>query len=95
MNIMAEQKALFLESVDGEFVVRNTSIPKPGPGQILVKILASALNPVDWKVPVYKLNYVQNYPAILGSDTAGTVEEVGEGVTTFVKGDKVYVLLVL
>ena len=86
---MAEQKALVLGSLGGEFAVKNVPVPTPGPGQILVKILASALNPVDWKIPVYKLSYVQNYPAILGSDTAGTVEAVGEGVTAFKKGDRV------
>lgn len=86
---MAQQKALFLESAGGEFAVRSTEIPKPEKGEILVKIHASALNPVDWKIPVYKLPYVQNFPAILGSDTAGTVEAVGEGVTSFSVGERV------
>ncbi|KLO11437.1 GroES-like protein [Schizopora paradoxa] len=88
---MVQQKALFLESLGGEFAVRSTEIYKPGKGEILVKVLAAALNPVDWKVPVYKLPYVQDYPAILGSDTAGTVEALGEGVTSFSIGDRVCV----
>jgi len=87
---MAHQKALFLDAVDSDFVVRSTDIPKPEKGEILVKTLAAALNPVDWKIPVYKLPYVQNFPAILGSDTAGTVEAVGEGVTAFSVGDRVF-----
>ena len=86
---MAQQKALFLDSVDSEFAVRSTEIYKPEKGEILVKVQAAALNPVDWKVPVYKLPYVQNFPAILGSDTAGTVEALGEGVSSFSVGDKV------
>ncbi len=86
---MAQQKALFLESIDGEFVVRSTEIEKPGKGEILVKSLATALNPIDWKIPAYKLPFVQNYPTILGMDTAGTVEEVGEEVTSFSVGDRV------
>ena len=89
---MAQQKALFLESLGGEFAVRSTEIYKPEKGEILVKVLAAALNPVDWKVPVYKLPYVQHYPAILGSDTAGTVEALGEGVTSFSIGDRVFVI---
>jgi len=87
---MAQQKALFLESRGGEFAVRSTEIEKPGKGEILVKALAVALNPADWKIPAYKLPHIQNYPTILGLDTAGTVEEVGEGVTSFSVGDRVF-----
>jgi len=86
---MAQQKALFLESIDGEFVVRSTGVVRPGKGEILVKALAAALNPLEWKIPAHKLPFVEKYPAILGSDTAGTVEEVGEGVTSFAVGDRV------
>ena len=85
---MAEQKALLLEKPVGEFVVRSAPIQKPGPGEILVKIHATALNPVDWKIRDFNY-FVKDYPAILGSDSAGTVEEVGEGVTGFAKGDRV------
>jgi len=87
---MVHQKALFLDSLDSEFAVRSTKIEKPGKGEILVKSLAVALNPVDWKIPAYKLPFVKNFPAILGSDTAGTVEEVGKGVTSFSVGDRVF-----
>ena len=62
--------------------------PKAGSGEILVKIHATALNPVDWKIQVYNF-FIEQYPAILGTDSAGTVEELGEGVTGFAKGDKV------
>ena len=74
---MAEQKALFLEAAQGEFRVRQTSIPKPGPGELLVKIHATALNPVDWKIRAYNF-FITEYPAVLGTDSAGTVEAVGE-----------------
>ena len=63
--------------------------PSISDDEVLIKITSTAINPVDWKIPVYKLSYIEKYPAILGSDTAGTVEEVGEGVTNFVKGDRV------
>ena len=85
---MAEQKALFLETPVGEFRVRTTPIQKPGPGELLVKIHATALNPVDWKIRDHNY-FVKEYPAILGTDSAGTVEEVGEGVQGFAKGDRV------
>ncbi|EJD07037.1 GroES-like protein [Fomitiporia mediterranea MF3/22] len=86
---MAEQKALLLETPKGEFRVRQTSIPKPGPGELLVKIHATALNPADWKRHEFNL-FVPTFPAIFGTDAAGTVEALGEGVQGFQKGDRVY-----
>ena len=82
------QKALFLDAKFGNFSVDTAPIPKPGSGEILVKIKTAALNPVDWKVQKYDFP-VEKYPAILGTDIAGDVEEVGEGVTEFQKGDRV------
>ncbi|CAG8476495.1 5522_t:CDS:2 [Cetraspora pellucida] len=57
-------------------------------GELLVKIKAIALNPID----VYQVEsglMVDGYPAILGSDVSGVVEAVGEGVTEFSQGDEV------
>ncbi|KZT00564.1 GroES-like protein [Laetiporus sulphureus 93-53] len=85
---MAQQKALLLTSKQGPFAVGTVPIPKPGPGEILVRIQATALNPVDWKIQAYGFR-IENFPAVLGGDIAGTVEELGEGVTGFVKGDRV------
>ena len=82
------QKALLLDAKFGKFVVNTIPVPKPGPGEILVKVKAAALNPVDWKVQKYGI-FVEKYPAILGTDVAGDVEELGEGVTDFKKGDRV------
>ncbi len=84
-----QQKALYLDSAGGEFVVKTKEIQKPGPGEVLVKILATALNPADWKIQKFKPPFITEYPVVLGADAAGIVEEVGEGVTTFVKGDRV------
>lgn len=83
------QKALFLDKKFGNWVVDETDIYKPGPGEVLIKIQATSLNPVDWKVQKYGV-FVEKYPAILGTDVAGDIEEVGEGVTEFKKGDKVF-----
>ncbi|KAL5525561.1 hypothetical protein ACEPAG_6897 [Sanghuangporus baumii] len=86
---MAQQKALFLETpVNGEFRVGTKAIPKPGPGEILVKIHATGLNPVEWKIRAFNF-LVSKYPAILGMDASGTVEAVGEGVSAFTKEDRV------
>ncbi|KAH8918245.1 GroES-like protein [Atractiella rhizophila] len=63
------------------------SVPKYAPekGQVLVKNVAVASNPKDWKYPAW----VKTWTAVEGSDVAGYVEEVGEGVTDFKKGDQV------
>lgn len=84
------QKALFLDAKFAPFTLKEHSIPKPGPGQLLVRIEATALNPVDWKIQKYGI-FVENYPVLIGTDIAGVVEEVGEGAFGFVKGDRVYV----
>ncbi|EIW77115.1 GroES-like protein [Coniophora puteana RWD-64-598 SS2] len=84
------QKALLLKSKRGIFELGTRNIPKPGPGEVLVKSYAVSLNPIDWKSQAYGL-FLQDsdYPAILGQGTAGVVEEVGAGVTHVSKGDKV------
>lgn len=81
------QKVLHLDAKFGKFDVVSASVPKPGPGQILVKVKTVALNPVDWKIQ--KGFFVETFPAILGFDIAGDVEEIGEGVTDFRKGERV------
>ncbi|KZP07537.1 GroES-like protein [Athelia psychrophila] len=84
----SQQKALFLLAKCGDFAVGSTSIPAPGPGELLIKNGAIALNPVDWKIQKYGFA-VETFPAIIGLDLAGIVEAVGEGVIGFRKGDRV------
>ncbi|EGN98743.1 hypothetical protein SERLA73DRAFT_181366 [Serpula lacrymans var. lacrymans S7.3] len=84
-----QQKALFLQSKQGKFVVSPRDIPKPGNGEVLLKIHATALNPVDYKIQQHGI-FVEKYPAILGADAAGVVEAIGDGVHTFVKGDRIF-----
>ena len=89
---MAQQKALFIQEPRGEWKVGTKAIPTAKPGELVIKIQATALNPVDWKVHDYDY-LIKEYPAILGWDSAGTVEEVGEGVQGFSKGDRVCVAI--
>ncbi|TFK52217.1 GroES-like protein [Heliocybe sulcata] len=84
-----QQKALFLEAKHGAFAVRTRPVPSPKAGELLIRVDAASLNPLDWKIQKYGL-YIDTFPAILGMDLSGTVEEVGEGVTGFAKGDKVF-----
>lgn len=83
-----QQKALFLSEKQGDFEVGSRNIPSPRAGQLLVKVQSAALNPVDYKIKDTGL-FVTQYPAVLGTDIAGIVEELGEGVENFRKGDRV------
>ncbi|KAF5327331.1 hypothetical protein D9619_004012 [Psilocybe cf. subviscida] len=70
--------------------ISDIPVPKPGDGQVLIKIIATSLNPVDWKIKTHGL-FLEKYPAILGTDLAGVVEEVGQGVDEWKHGDRVYI----
>lgn len=64
--------------------------PEPGPGQVLVKIAASGVNPVDIKIRTLAPAFAPELPGVLGMDMAGTVEAVGGGVTDLAPGDEVW-----
>jgi len=86
---MPEQKALIIKEEKAPFTLGTLPVPKPGAGQILIKIKAAALNPVDWKQQKYGFR-IESYPAVLGWELAGDIEELGDGVEGFKKGDKVF-----
>lgn len=71
-----------------------TEVEKPtaGEGEVLVKIKAIGVNPVDWKIRNGKLKdrLPHQFPLILGWDMAGVVEEVGHAARRFQPGDEVY-----
>ncbi|KAF8826205.1 hypothetical protein HHX47_DHR6000439 [Lentinula edodes] len=87
---MATQQSLVLESKQGNFIISERPIPHLEPGELLVKVQAAGLNPVDSKIQAAGF-LVESYPAVLGSDVAGDVEQVGEGVEGWAKGDRVLV----
>jgi NADPH:quinone reductase-like Zn-dependent oxidoreductase len=68
--------------------------PVPSPGQVLVKVAASSVNPFDFKVRsgAMKDFIPLTFPAVLGIDVSGVVESVGPGVTTFTPGDNVFAI---
>lgn len=75
----------------GELRLEDTSNPELKPGQVLIKIAASGLNPIDWKLRagLFKEWMPLAFPAIIGGDFSGTVIEVGDGVYQFSAGDRV------
>jgi NADPH2:quinone reductase len=84
-------KALVLESFNTPYQLKQIDKPAAGKGQVLVKILASSVNPLDIKIKAGQAGHAKAVlPAVLGIDMAGVVETVGEGVTSFVPGDEVY-----
>ena len=88
---MSTMKALILENHNAPFRLAAIARPKPGAGEVLVRIKASGVNPLDTKIRAGAAEHArQPLPAILGSDMAGVVEEVGQGVSGFRPGDEVY-----
>ncbi|MEU1367450.1 NADP-dependent oxidoreductase [Streptomyces sp. NPDC005803] len=67
--------------------------PEPLPTEVLVRVHAAGINPVDWKTRAGQgMAGLQTMPLILGWDVSGVVEEVGFGVTTLAPGDEVYAM---
>jgi NADPH:quinone reductase-like Zn-dependent oxidoreductase len=83
--------AAILEQHQGAFRLTQVARPTPEPGQVLVRIKASGVNPLDAKIRSGEAAHArQPLPAILGIDLAGIVEAVGPDVGTFRPGDEVY-----
>ncbi|KAJ7592232.1 GroES-like protein [Mycena floridula] len=88
---MTKQTALFVDSVGGHYGIHEKPIPSPGKDEVLVKIRAAALNPADWLLKVYTFPRIKIvYPLLVGSDIAGEIEEVGEAVEGWNKGDRIF-----
>ena len=90
-------KAIRIHSYGGPEVLAQVEMQRPAPGanEVLIKVHAASVNPFDWKA---RAGYVKEFfpltfPATLGSDVSGTVEEVGPGVARFKRGDEVYASL--
>jgi alcohol dehydrogenase len=87
-------RAFILKSYGGpeNTELRDTPCPAPQTEEILVRVHAAGLNPVDYKTRDGLLRVVQNYPlpVVMGNELSGIVESVGVGVTRFAKGDRVY-----
>lgn len=85
-------RAAFIEKTGStdEIKVGDLPIPKPGPGQLLVKVGASALNPINLYVRSGLVAMPLSFPYILQSDFAGTVEHADPGSKRFRVGDRVW-----
>ena len=73
-----------------EFEIQEVPKPQPKPHQVLVRVHASSVNPVDYQIRRGDYKDLVKLPAIIGVDISGVVEAVGESVTQFTVGDEVY-----
>jgi NADPH:quinone reductase len=90
MNL-STMRAVVLEEYNSPLRLQEIARPKAGAGQVLVRVMASGVNPLDTKVRTGKGDHAkQPLPAVLGMDLAGVVEEIGAGVNGFCVGDEVY-----
>ena len=91
-------KAIRIHQYGGPEVLAQveTQRPTPGPDEVLIKVAAASVNPVDWKIRSGHMQEVfpLTFPSTLGWDVSGTVETVGASVTRFKRGDEVYAALV-
>ncbi|MGY2189318.1 Zinc-type alcohol dehydrogenase-like protein [compost metagenome] len=93
MTDSLQMRALIVDSANAP--LRLASIPRPVPsaGQVLVRIAASGVNPLDGKIRSDQAAHArQPLPAVLGMDLAGTVEALGEDVSGWMPGDEVYAM---
>ncbi|WP_370677290.1 NAD(P)-dependent alcohol dehydrogenase [Pleomorphomonas sp. PLEO] len=66
-------------------------LPAPGKGELLVRVKAASINPLDWKLRQGFMKFMmgRRFPRAMGMDFSGVVEAVGRGVTGFARGDEV------
>lgn len=90
---MSDQTMLQYQATQqgGPFALATVPRATPSPTEVCIRVQAVALNPLDWKM-ASRGEMVQSWPAVFGLDVAGLVESVGQDVTAFKPGDKVFSL---
>lgn len=84
-------RAAILEKTDAPFRLGDIEKPLPKPGEVVIRLAAAGLNPLDGKIRAGAAPHArQPLPAVLGLDGAGTVVAAGEGVSRFQAGDEVF-----
>lgn len=85
-------KAMILKSFGGpdSFELSDVSKPVPQAGQVLVRVHATSINPLDYQVRRGDYPDLVPLPAITGHDVSGVVESIGPGVSAFAPGDEVW-----
>ena len=93
MNDSLHMRALMVDSANAPLRLASIQRPVPGAGQVLVRVAASGVNPLDGKIRSGQATHArQSLPAVLGMDLAGTIEASGEDVSDWLPGDEVYAM---
>src|ERR1035438_10047771 len=89
-------KAIVVHEYGGPEVLKFEEYPDPvpGPGEVLVRVAAASVNPIDYKrrAGLTKDFYPITFPGLIGVDIAGTVVKVGPGVEAFTVGNQVFAM---
>src|SRR5580658_8847293 len=89
-------KAIVVHQYGGPEVLKFEDYPDPvpGPGEVLVRVAAASVNPIDYKrrAGLTKDYYPIRFPGLIGVDIAGTAVEIGPGVEDFSVGDQVFAM---
>ena len=89
-------KAIVVHQYGGPEVLKFEDYPDPvvGPGEVLVRVAAASVNPVDYKrrAGLTKDFYPMHFPGLIGVDVAGTAVKIGPGVEGFSAGDQVFAM---
>jgi NADPH:quinone reductase-like Zn-dependent oxidoreductase len=89
-------KAIVVHQYGGPEVLKFEEYPDPvaGPGEVLVRVAAASVNPIDYKrrAGLTKDFYPLKFPGLIGVDMAGTVVKIGPGVEGFSAGDQVFAM---
>jgi NADPH:quinone reductase-like Zn-dependent oxidoreductase len=89
-------KAVVVHQYGGPEVLKFEDFPDPvpGPGEVLVRVAAASVNPIDYKrrAGLTKDFYPIRFPGLIGVDVAGTVVKIGPGVEGFSVGDQVFAM---
>ena len=92
---MESMKAVRIHDFGGADMLREESLPVPQPGddELLVKVCAASINPVDYKIR--KGGYIgpEQLPVTMGRDISGVIESRGANIRDFARGDAVYAML--
>jgi NADPH:quinone reductase-like Zn-dependent oxidoreductase len=87
-------KAIRIHEFGGPEVLKLEDAPKPTPGkdEVLIRVYATSVNPIDWKIREggHKGKTPTKFPLILGWDVSGVIEEAGKDVENYKQGDEVY-----
>lgn len=89
MSIPTTQQALVIPAYLEPYTLIARPVPKPGKGDVLVRVEATGLNPAEYHIKKETAWVVKEYPVLPGTDGAGVVVDKGEDVKGFELGDRV------